>query len=502
MGHRRRHAVAVSAVAASLAVSLTVGACASGGTITRTGPATTTATGRPGTTTTTRPATGDGQPGSADLADAITPGAGNGGYDVVDYDVDIDVAADRASIEASVTISATATQALSRFNLDLADLTVDGIVVDGRPAQWLHEDDELSITPSAAIADGAEFTTTIAYHGQPQPVPDPSAPGEIGWLEAPTGTYVAAEPTGAKGFLPCNDHPSDKATFTFALTASDEDTVVANGVLESKEPGDDEGTTTWTYSQDDPMATYLVQIAVGAYDVVESTGPHGIVRRDVVLRRLTEEQRAPLTATNTQIEFFEPLFGPFPFDSYGVLVADADPNFALETQTLTLLPAEWLENDFGQVDAVLAHELAHQWFGDAVTPARWIDIWLNEGFATYAEWLWMDHSGELSLDRSVDDALSQAVQWRRGFGAVTDFAPEYLFSPNQYGGAGIVLHALRLTIGDDTFFALLRRWVADHSGGSVTTEEFEALASEMSGQDLTAFFDQWLRSEDVPELPG
>ena len=493
--HRRRPAVVL---AVALATTLIGGCSDDPGRITARVDRSTTTTTAAATTTTAAPT---GTAGSADVGDAIVPGAGNGGYDVTNYDLAITVADDRTTIEGTATIEVTATQDLSAFNLDLEGLTVDDVTVDDEAATFTHEGSELTITPTSPIASGADLTTVVQYHGAPTPVQDPSAPGTIGWLSAPSGTYVAGEPTGARGFFPCNDHPSDKATFTIAVTAADRDTVVANGVVGSKAATGD-GHTTWTFGQSDPMATYLVQIAVGDYDIVESTGPGGLPIRHAVVRSVTADQREVLDDTEAQLEFFESVFGPFPFDTYGLLVADSGPEFALETQTLTLLPSEWLTSfDPTSTSSVMAHELAHQWFGDAVTPARWSDIWLNEGFATYGEWLWNDHIGTTPIDDAVDDAMAQAPRWREAFGPVTSPAAPVLFSPNEYDGAGIVLHALRLTVGDDVFFEILRTWASERDGTSATTEDFQELATRLAGQDLVPFFDAWLRSPTLPTMP-
>jgi len=451
------------------------------------------------TTTTGSPAVA----GADGVGDPLLPTAGNGGYDVRRYGLDIEVSDDRASIDATTTIDATATQTLSAFNLDLRGFDVTAVTVDGAAATVARSGDELTVTPADPIGADDEFRVVVAYRGTPAPVDDPSAPGTIGWLSATTGsgTYVAAEPTGAKGIFPSNDHPSDKAMFDISVTAAAGETVVANGVLRSEDPLGD-GRTRWTFGQSDPMATYLVQIAVGDYDVVESTGPHGLPLRHAIVRSVPTDDRAVLDDTSAQIEFFERWFGPFPLDTYGLLVADSTPEFALETQTLTLLPVEWLSFGREAASSVMAHELAHQWFGDTVTPERWSDIWLNEGFATYGEWLWDEHAGGESVEQQAGAALTAAPRLREVFGPVAAPAATSLFSPNEYDGAAIVLHALRREIGDDAFFGSLRAWVGDHAGRSATTADFEAVVSRVAGRDLTAFFDTWLRSTTVPPFPG
>lgn len=461
--------------------------------------ATTTTEARPSTTTTTRPL--DPRPGAADLGDPLTPGAGNGGYDVDRYEIDLDVTGEIP--QATTTVTAIATQDLSRYQLDLAGFEVTGVMVGDDPATFTRDGDELIVTPPDPIPDGTRFTTAVDYRGEPGLVADPTAPGRIGWLRGSSGSFVVAEPTGAKAIFPSSDHPSDKATFSISVRAPRGVTVAANGT--AAPPEDDGEAVVWRFDSGDPMATYLLQIAIGDYEVATSEGPSGVTIRHVIARDAPPGTMATLASTARQLTWFESLFGPYPFEIYGALVADAPPVFALETQTLSIFPKAWFEGEDGSptmLDATLAHELAHQWFGNAVTPARWSDIWLNEGFATYAQWLWADHAGLRSMDAQVADALRAAPGWRRKYGPIASPKPgEELFNIGVYDGAALVLVALRRTVGDDVFFSILRTWATEFDNRSVTTEDFVRLSSRLAGTDLTSFFDAWLYRVEMPPLP-
>jgi aminopeptidase N len=447
--------------------------------------------------TTLAPAT----PGAADVGDPLIRGAGNGGYDVTHYDLAFDATDPSGSLVATTTVDANATQALSRFDLDLTGFTVDGVTVDDRPATFVRFGRELVVTPGHDIPDHRRFTTVVRYRGVPEPVNDPTSPGDIGWLRAPSGSYVVNEPDGARGVFPSNDHPSDKAEFTIHVTAPSDETVVANGVETSAQPIG--VNTVHTFETRAPMATYLLQIAIGQYRVRTATAADGLPLRSAAPANTSVDLAAVNARTAEQIAFFQQLFGPYPFADAGVLIADTPPDFALETQTMPIFPASWFASDAGPAgpDSATSHELAHQWFGDDVTIERWSDIWLNEGFATYAQWLWDDHTGAERLSKSVVEAYAELPKLRQSYGAVTSPRPADVFSPNEYEGAAVVLAALRRTIGDDAFFRVLRTWVTRYGGGNASTADFVRLTNQVAGRDLTPFFDQWLRSTTVPPFP-
>jgi aminopeptidase N len=196
------------------------------------------------------------------------------------------------------------------------------------------------------------------------------------------------------------------------------------------------------------------------------------------------------------IEVFAERFGPYPFEVYGALVVPEFLGYAIENQSLSMFGIETVTSGSGE--AVIAHELAHQWFGNNVSVAQWDDIWLNEGFATYAEALWRD---------AIDPAFDVDAEMRRRAAGGADLSPpgdpgaRGLFSPGVYQRGALTVHALRLTIGDDAFFALTREWNRRFGGASASTADFIALAEELGGRDLDGFFRQWLFDDAMPPLP-
>ncbi|MBZ0278513.1 MAG: M1 family metallopeptidase, partial [Anaerolineae bacterium] len=334
-------------------------------------------------------------------------------------------------------------------------------------------------------------------------VPGSSRPFGQGWAQYARGAFVASEPNGAALWYPVNDHPQDKAAYTFRITVPNAYVVAANGLL--MDTISNGATITYVWQTDYPVASYLVTVNVGQFIVQKQDGPDGLPIRNYF--PFAGFQSAAETFGNTpdMIALYTKLFGPYPFEAYGVVMVEVELPFALETQTLSLFGTGILStNRPGGPDSVIAHELVHQWFGDSVSPRTWKDVWLNEGFATYASWLWFENkNGSAVLDSIVRDTYAQYTDpnFRAGRVLVGDPSPERLFDIAVYTRGGLTLHALRVKVGDDAFFTILRTYYDRFKYSSAGTDDFIALAEEISGQDLGEFFDSWLYHLDLPAIP-
>ncbi|MEH0845994.1 M1 family metallopeptidase [Micromonospora sp. CPCC 205711] len=440
--------------------------------------------------------TDDGfRPGAADAGDPYVPGHGNGGYDVSAYRLRVryDPASDRLTGHAAV--DATATQALSRFNLDLVGLDVSRVTVGGTPAAHRRDGDELVVTPPRRLPRGAGFTVEVDYAGVPTAVSD-GVLGSGGWLHTADGAIALGQPDSAATWFPVDDHPSDKATYQVEATVPDGLAAIGNGVPGERTSAN--GWTTWRWTESSPMASYLCTLVIGDYRV--TTGTHaGRPMVTAVAAGLPADGPAArsLERTGAIVDFLAERFGPYPFDAYGgVAIADDRIRYALETQSRPVYGPGFFRT--GRPDeGVVAHELAHQWFGDSVSVARWSDIWLNEGFATYAEWLWAEHTGGRTAQRAFE--LQYAVtDWSE---PSVDPGTAGLFGDAVYRRGALAVHALRRTVGDETFFRILRGWTAERKGGTATTADFVAYAGKVAGRSLDAFFDAWLVGATAPGLP-
>lgn len=532
--------------------------------------------------------------GSEGIGDDYFPTLGNGGYDVQHYTLDIDVDMATNMIDGSASIEALADEDLGRFDLDFHGFDISELTVNGEEADYEHDGGELIITPQEALPAGQPFEVTVAYEGVPGQGVDPNAAEYAqGWVNYGTGVVVAGEPIGASTWYPVNEHPLDKATYTFRITVDEPLVAAASGVLtDTIDNGD---TLTYVWEMTDPMAPYLATVAIGDFERVDlPTAEGGVPVRNYFAADIPEETRADFTLLPEMIAYYETAFGPYPFDVYGVVVHDAAFGFALETQTLAIFG-----RSFGG-EEVIAHELAHMWYGDAVSLTRWQDVWLNEGFATYASWLWAEHSdGEAAFEEKVrsnysslaqrevpynvrpqelaellarlpsddvnvtveeaeaalaamfegdprmetihemlsevpggtidavglvlllnelpEDTLSireeQVFDFLRGIGmtdiadqreraaTIGDPSPDSLFNGQVYVRGAMTLHALRSKVGDDAFFAILQTYYERYRDSNATTEDFIAIAEEISGQDLGEFFDSWLYVKLLPDIP-
>ncbi|MGI5273516.1 M1 family metallopeptidase [Nonomuraea sp. CA-218870] len=425
---------------------------------------------------------GVGAPG---IGDPDFPLDGNGGYDVAHYALRIGYAPARRRLDGEATIQARATQALSRFNLDLRGFTVGGVSVDGAAATFTRKGDELSVTPAEPLARGAEFAVKVAYSGTPRPVRGSSNLGTYGFIPTADGAFVTAEPNGAKTWFPGNDHPADKATFDFEITVPAGVTALANGELVSRTaaPG---GGTTFTWREAHPMATYLATATMGRFTLREGRTAGGIRSLAAVDPRFSSALGELYRRSGEITDHWVTVFGPYPFSSTGGVVDDFSAGYALENQTKPMY------GGFEPGESIIAHELAHQWFGNSLSIERWEDLWLNEGFATYAEWLWSEHTGGDTAAQRFKTAHARPANdpiWSYPPG---DARPGDLFNESVYTRGAMTLHALRREIGDRAFFTLLKTWAAEHRHGNVTTEQFTALAERLSGKRLGSLFDAWL----------
>ncbi len=544
--------------------------------------------------------------GAPGMGDPLFPLEGNGGIDVQNYLLDIAWDDETGSIDATATLAIDATQDLSAFNLDFHGLEISDITVDGESADFSRDGDELTITLPALVAQGAPFEVAIHYSGVPEPIP-----GSVtnGWTATENGVYVMGEPNVAKTWFPSNNHPADKASYTFRVTTPADFDVAANGV-----PGDitDNGETKTTeFVANDPMATYLATVNIGHFDRQDETGPDGLPIISYYFVGATPDNLAPFARFPEMIDAFDDLFGPYPFEVAGNIQIEEQLGVALESQTRPLYGSNTKES-------TVAHELAHQWFGDYVSLKGWNDVWLKEGFAKYSEGLWAEHKGgpdaldawvsdnfeslmglqyipkaqltkfldvfetpEATLtqedvaalldfplakfdeqgagrpveltDEEIEAALAQVPEegvsnrelapileplpfdaWKVTFDeyiamtallegeepairnqdridiiaelapppdSVTTSDPSVMYSTGVYNRGALAMHALRLRVGDEVFFRILRTYFDRFGGGSAGSDDFVAVAEEVSGQDLSEFFQAWLEEPIIPDIP-
>jgi aminopeptidase N len=431
---------------------------------------------------------GSGSHGSAGIGDPFFPKAGNGGYEVDHYDLRLRYAPSSRRLQGTEEINATATQDLSRFDLDLRGLHPQ-VVVEGRAAHFVRNGQELVITPQKLIHSGDAFVVQIGYSGTPKAIRDPDGSLD-GWIHTSDGAWVASEPQGSPTWFPVNDHPSDKARFRIDLTVRKGLKAVSNGRLVGVSDAR-HNQHTFHWHEPVPMAPYLATATIGKFKVRRSKFDG--LRSYVAVDPSVHGYGPTLAKIPKIVRFYESKYGPYPFDDVGAIVDPSPAGYSLETQTRPLLP--------GPVDEItLAHELSHQWFGDSVSLSTWPDIWLNEGFATFSEWLWAAHTGGPSLKQEFNSGYStpasDTAYWNPPPG--DPGRSSNLFDGTIYDRGGLTLEALREKIGSHDFFSILRQWAADHRHANATTQEFIDLASSVSGLDLTHFFNVWLYRDGKP----
>lgn len=426
---------------------------------------------------------------------AYVPGHGDESFAVRHYDLELTYTPDGNRLVGVATLTCETLEETRDLTLDLIGLKVDKVTVAGKQARYSHRGKRLKIQLGSALPAGRERTVRVKYSGKPSPTSLRHL-GEAGWEELHDGVLVAAQPHGAPTWYPCNDRPSDKATYRVTLTAPNDYFVAISGEEVSRRRGG--SATTWVFEQPVRIAPYLATVQIGQY--VERSQDSRVSMRVVGPADAVGPVCEPAFGAQPEmLEFYEGLFGPYPFASYTAVITDDDLEIPLESASLSTFGRNFCSRKWENVRLV-AHELSHQWFGNAVTCRDWSDIWLHEGFACYAEWLWSEEIGGHSADawaRHHHERLSGLDQDL----VLSDPGPELMFDDRIYKRGALALHALRLEAGDEAFFEVLRSWVAAHAGGNVDTEMFLEHCESVVGRDVRPLLGPWLDEEALPSLP-
>ncbi|MDM7890402.1 M1 family metallopeptidase [Curtobacterium caseinilyticum] len=430
-------------------------------------------------------------------ADPYTPHSGDRRWSALHYDLRLVYRVATNRLDATATVTGRAVERLDRIVLDLHGLRVDRVDVDGtRAAKVSSSTHKTTVTPAEPVAAGVEFSVHVRYHGSPHPLRSPW--GQIGWEELTDGVIVASQPTGAPSWFPCNDRPDDKATYRLEVTAESGYDVVANGDLLGRDRA--RAGTTWTYAVTEPMATYLATVQIGRYRTTTVRGTPAVAVHhpaDLAAPVRTDFGRVP-----DMIALYSERFGPYPFSSYGVVVTDDELEIPLEAHGLAVFGRNHVDGEHG-TDRLIAHELAHQWFGNSVTVARWRDIWLHEGFACYAEWLWSEHRGGDSADTLAEHHRRQLLASPQDL-VVADPGAADMFDDRVYKRGALALHAVRRTFGDDAFTTALRTITSAHRHGTVHPSGVYAAVAAAADVPVLAVrrvTGPWIDEPGVPELP-
>jgi aminopeptidase N len=439
----------------------------------------------------------DDTPGSPD---PYLPGHGTDAYRVTRYELELDYKLSSNRLNGRAVVHAVTQRPTSAIVLDLTGLRATKIQLRGRRVRrFSHRADQLVVVPEAGLLPGEEFTLDIRYEGNPSP--RRGLWGEVGWEELTDGVLVAGQPNGAPSWFPCNDHPRDKASYRISVTTDANYRAVCNGILVSRTTRSSR--ETWVYEQSEPMATYLATVQIGRYELL-TLNPVGpalqVPQYAAVPAELAETAREGLARQPEMMRTFIDCFGPYPFAEYAVVVAGDELEIPLEAQSLSIFGPNHLRQDW-ESQRLIAHELSHQWFGNSLTAATWKDIWLHEGFACYAEWIWSEEAGVMTVARRAASAWRKLAAGKQDL-LVGDPGPELMFDDRVYKRGALALHALRVRCGDLAFFSLLHEWAGQNRHGSVSTQQFIITADRATGLDTESLLHPWLYQEALPPLPA
>ncbi|CAN5880532.1 M1 family metallopeptidase [soil metagenome] len=398
---------------------------------------------------------------------------------------------------------------VTAIDLDFGEMTVKSASVNRSEVRFDHAAGKINLGLPQQFNKGTRVIVSIEYHGKPKDglilTADkdgrPSAVGD-NW------------PNRVHHWIPALDHPSAKATVSFKVTAPERNVVVANGRLNQVQTFSP-GTRTWTYTESAPIPPYCMIIAAGQFAKLEPSKPAATSLAYYVPpsnRKFAMQGFAP---ANPSVKFFSHTIAPYPYEKLALIVGSTRfggmENSGAIVFSSTLFdpkpgvqPVSSVFNIRRGLVTLVAHEIAHQWFGDSVTGSTWADLWLSEGFATYFAGLFVErHEGE----KPFRDYMRQAGETYFRYAEKTrapifDNETEDLFkllNPNNYQKGAWVLHMLRSTLDDKAFFAGVRTYYSRHKNSTASTEDLRAAFEETSGTDLRPFFQSWIYGKGHPE---
>jgi len=414
-------------------------------------------------------------------------------YDARSYTLTLVLDFDTSSIAAVCDVGIESTAAgLTLFSLDFVGLTVTGVTENGGGAvTWTHDGEELSITPSTPMNLGESRVYNISYEGTPSAGLYFS--GSNGGI-----AYTHGQPEDARDWFPCRDVPDDKADwYRCHITAPSDLLVASNGDLQGIVDNGN-GTSTTSYYLDYPIPTYLVSVAVSDYRTFEQTSSSGIPIKYFVYPGHYDDAVYDWANVPAMMDFYETVFEHYPFNTYGHAVAPFGG--AMENETICTWSPQWVTGDRAY-EPTVAHELAHQWWGDLVTCGTWMDIWLNEGAATYFDALFTEHFyGDEAFRFQMIDNRWDYFQYEAFYeGRFPIYDPDFMWGGTVYRKGAWILHMIRSLKGYDTFVDIFREWADRYRYDAAVTADFQQVIEDVTGEDWDWFFDQWVYMAGYPE---
>ncbi|RNE48988.1 M1 family metallopeptidase [Corynebacterium alimapuense] len=433
----------------------------------------------------------------------------NLGFHVRSYVLDLNYRVGPNRLTSVATLQLDNWAPLSSLTLDLAaGMRVTQVTGSGTAGQnivvskFRQSGGKLRLKFREEIPVDSEFSLTIRYSGTPRPIR--SAWGEIGWEELENGSLVASQPCGAPSWFPCDDTPDEKARYEITVTADSPYSVIANGTLISKKVSGSR--TTWHYRVEHPMATYLATVQVGEYQQLELGEAAGTAVRAWVPAQLKTQASEEFVQQADMLALYSRLFGPYPFDDYTVVVVEDELEIPLEAQGLSVFGANHIRGDHAW-ERLIAHELSHQWFGNSLGLAQWNDIWLNEGFACYSEWLWFEHADNIPAAESAREFYGELARKPQDL-LLSDPGTRDMFDDRVYKRGALTVHALRTMLGDEAFFRMLHRYISvgRHAVVELVDLKREVLQESrklgIPDSEVDTLWTVWLDQRELPAFPA